>query len=395
MKILLVNKYYYLRGGSEKYFFELENLLRKKGHQVHIFSMKDEKNQYCSDEGYFIKNISFRKKREIKNIFYRQESVRKLEELIKDFRPDLVHLNNINFQLTASVIDYLDKQNIPIVMTLHDYQLICPNNLLYIKGHYCQKCLKGNYLHCFLNKCWNNSFLFSLAATMESYYNHFNKIYYNKINFFISPSQFLKTKMIEAGFNGEKIKVFPNFLNLKQYQYWNFLEKEDYYLYAGRLTESKGVNELIDFFIKNPDYRLKIAGRGELIRKEKTGNIEYLGYLPNEELKQIIAKAKALIIPSKWPENCPYSVLESFALGTLVIAKNFAGLKELVINGENGFLYNNYQELADIITRVEGDISLGNKAKEHSKKYNSEDYYQRLMNLYKEVVDSPFSEGRG
>jgi len=394
MKILLINKYYYLKGGSEKYLFELENLLKANGHQVHIFSMKDEKNLQSSDEQFFVSQADFKKNnlfknlKELKNVFYRRQAVTNLKKLITQYRPDIVHLNNINFQLTTSIIDYLKKEKIPMVMTLHDYQLICPNHLLYTKGKYCQRCLNKNFFQCLKYKCYDNSFSRSFIAAGESYFNHWRRVY-DKIDLFISPSNFLKEKMVQFGFKEERIKVLPNFLNLTKYQDKVVSLKEDFYLYVGRLEKQKGIKELVDFFNQRTE-TLKIIGTGELeqdLKSRAKSNIIFYGNLPNDQAMKILASAKALIVPSLWPENCPYVVLEAMVLKTPVIATASGGLPELV---PNDFLFDNYDELADILSQLKTNKFTSEKLTKNvgdfSKNFSQEKYYQHLISLYKSLV---------
>jgi glycosyltransferase involved in cell wall biosynthesis len=397
MKILLVNKYYYFQGGSEKYLYELEDLLKSHGHEVRVFSTLDSRNKPTIDSMFFITNKNFsqmsfgQKVKELKNLFWRQESVNKLKELLAEFRPDVVHLNNINFQISTSIIDFFHQQNIPMVMTLHDYQLVCPNHLLYHDGHYCPRCLKSHFWHCLFHRCYNKSFIYSLLVSLESLYNHWRKVY-RKINLFIAPTQFMKDRLVEFGFPAEKIKVLYNFLELEKYQNQEPIVKENFYFYLGRLFEEKGVVELVNFF-NNRQEILKLAGTGDLenkLKESNKGRIEFLGQLPNEQAREVLRKAKALIVPSKWPENCPYVVLEALALGTPVIVAKAGGMPELVIPGMNGFVFQNQMELAEIIDKINGNqtllASLSLNALTSSNKYSSSDYYQQLMAVYQSLI---------
>lgn len=395
MKILLINKYYYNRGGSEKYLFELEKLLKAKGHQVRIFSMKHPKNLATPDSANFIKYHEFKRPtlwtylKEGLGLFYRPESVRQLAKIVKDFQPDIAHLNNINFQLTTSIVDYLKKKEIPLVMTLHDYQLVCPNHLLFRQNHYCQACFPKKFYHCLLYRCYKNSLAQSLVATVESYFNHARRVY-DKIDAFISPSQFLKQKMVEGGLPANKIRVWPNFLDLTGYANQKF-PKDNYYLYAGRLTEDKGIKELIDTFSQNSHWQLKIVGDGPLqplVLKSLTNNIKYHGHLTAEQVQQTLAQAKALILTSVWPENCPYIIIESLAAGTPVIATDVGGVAELVIDKVNGLLINNINQLPEVIAELEKNSTLLNGLTNQTKKtviaYDAELYYQKLIALYQQ-----------
>lgn len=396
MNVLLINKYYYLKGGSEKYLFDLENLLNEKGDQTHIFSMTDKKNKPSSDLKYFIDNLDFKKNSawqniaELKRSLYRTESADRLKKMIRETAPQVAHLNNINFQLTTSVIDCLQKNGIPMVMTLHDYQLVSPNHLMYQPGHWCPKCFSKKFYHCVLTKCYNNSLAYSFMAALESYFNHLRGVYH-KIDVFISPSRFMKQKMIDFGFEAEKIKVLPNFLKTEGYHPLTAEAKGDYYLYVGRLEEEKGIGELIEFFQTRQE-KLVIIGTGSLAEKVQelsVKNISYLGKLPNPEVRSYLAKAKYLIVPSKWPENCPYVVIEAKALGTPVIVKAVGGLPEMVNHGQDGYIYENDRALKDILSKPNQDYArLCRNSLNSVLNYSSENYYRELLKVYQALLEA-------
>jgi len=228
---------------------------------------------------------------------------------------------------------------------------------------------------------------------MESYFNHGRKVY-DKIDVFISPSQFLKQKMAEFGFPESKILAWPNFLDLKNFVDINPAKsaKEKYILFAGRLTEEKGIMELLDFFQRHPGWTLKIIGQGEKqaeVTKAAGANIKYYGHLSSQLTKQMIAEAQALILPSKWPENCPYIILEALALGTPVIATPVGGIAELIQHQSNGFLINNLNQLNEILPRLETDEKLQQKLNQNARltirQYDVEQYYNKLIALYKQL----------
>jgi glycosyltransferase involved in cell wall biosynthesis len=396
MKILQINKFFYLKGGSEKYFFELRDLLKKNNHQVIDFSMKDKKNLPSPFSEYFIEPINLKSEGIIKNfkkalqIIWNKEAQKKLEILIQKEKPDIAHLHNIHHEISLSILPVLKKYKIPIVQTLHDYQIICPNYKLYCQGKICEKCKKHKYYQCFLNKCVQDSYLASLFATLENYFYWLFGIYKNiypvrnilnfninsnkglisnEIDLFIAPSWFLKNKFIEFGIPENKIIYLPNFVKLchsreggnpfisndkfknkreiikKNQNDENensFLQENNYLLYFGRLSKEKGVDVLIKAmeFI-NPNIKLKIVGEGpekenlkKMARLPRPGlgnlKIQFLGHKNQNELKEIIKNSLAVVVPSLWYENCPLSILEAFSFGKTVIASNLGGIPELV-----------------------------------------------------------------
>ena len=342
MKILQINKFHYPRGGSERYVFELSKLLEDHGHEVIQFSMADDKNYYSKYSQYFIKPVDLDKFNLINIIkfFYNYEAVKNLKKLIKDERPDIAHLHNIAHQISPAIIKVLKNHKIPIIQTLHDYKLICPNAKLYSRGLICEQCRGGRYYNCFLKKCSHNSWTKSFLAMSEAYLN--NKIlkYYNSVDLFIAPSQFMKNICVKFYIPENKIKLIYNFIGAETEAVEDIMEKNEpaYLLYFGRLSEEKGIDVLLAALkILNNKIKLKIAGAGpdykkcqSLIAQYKlNAQAELVGPKYGAELRQIIKQAKAIIIPSLWPENLPYSALEALALGKIIIASHMGGLPEI------------------------------------------------------------------
>ena len=206
MKILMVNKFHYLKGGSEKYYFELAELLREKGHEVAFFSMEDEKNIHTDCKEYFVKPIDLDSNNKLKalDVIYSKENKKRIEKALDEFKPDIVHLNNFQRQLSASIIYGIKEKNIPIVFTAHDLEMVCPNKtMLNNEKDICEKCIKGKYLNCIKNKCIKNSRLKSILGAIESKHYKINKIYTKKIDkitflietpgVFLFPDEYMST----------------------------------------------------------------------------------------------------------------------------------------------------------------------------------------------------------
>ena len=180
MKILMVNKFHYLKGGSEKYYFELADLLRKKGHEVAFFSMKDEKNKYTDCKEYFVEPIDLNNGSKLKalDVIYSKNNKQKMKETLEEFKPDIVHLNNFQRQLSSSIVEAINEKNIPIVFTAHDVQAICPAIVMLDNNkNVCEKCMNGKYINCIKNKCVKNSTLKSVLGAIEGNYYRNKKIY--------------------------------------------------------------------------------------------------------------------------------------------------------------------------------------------------------------------------
>lgn len=402
MKILLVNKFHYLKGGSEKYYFDLAKLLKEHGHEVAFFSMQDEKNIKTDCKEYFVENSDMNSKNIFKalDVIYSKKNKKAMEKALDDFKPDIVHLNNFQRQLSASIIKPIKKRNIPIVFTAHDLQAICPAIvMLDNEKNICDKCINGKYMNCIKGKCIKNSSLKSLLGAIEGKYYRNKKIYPKQIDKIITPSEFYKEKLEEDGIKSEKIEALHNFIDIDDYNVK--IEDEGYALYYGRIIKEKGVLNLIKAFKNIKNYQLYIAGDGPDIEKVKKyikdnkleDKIKLLGFLNSDEVKKYVRKARFIVVPSVWYENCPYSVLETLVMGKPIIGSNLGGIPELVKDNENGLIYkyNDIKELEDkmqeLFDNKEKAMQLGKKAKENAKKdFSKELYYNKIMDVYKEVL---------
>jgi len=351
MKILQVNKYHYPRGGADRYYLDLGDRLEKMGHQVAYFSMQHPNNLPSIWSKYFISRVSYNENlrkyawKISGRTIYSLEAKRKFRRLLNDFKPDVIHIHNIYHQISPSILDVAAKHKIPVVMHAHDYKLVCPSHNMYVHGEICDNCIKENYGACIKKRCVKDSFAASLLASTEMFIHHrILKIYKKNITKIISPSLFLKTILMEAGWPKNKIMVVNNCCSLKTEESPTD-EINDYFLFNGRLSQEKGIDLIINAVINHPELRLIIAGTGpDALIYEKMANaieakdrIQFIGWQEEQALAKLILKAKAVLIPSRWYENFPLSALEAISLGTPVIASNRGGLPE-IINDTNGLL---------------------------------------------------------
>jgi glycosyltransferase involved in cell wall biosynthesis len=405
MRILQVNKFHYPRGGAEKYYLELGKALEEAGHEIAYFSMHHPKNLPSLYSKYFVSRLSFNEgglKDKLKTpgrVIYSLEAKRKFKRLLQDFKPDIIHIHNIYHQLSPSILNVASHFKIPIVMHLHDYKLICPNYQLFAHGKICEDCKPNKYINCFKNRCFQGSYSKSALASIEMYIHHsWCKIYKKNISTFIAPSNFMKEKVSEYGWDKDKITTIYNpfsaNLNTNHVEIQN-TKKEDYLLYFGRLSPEKGLSTLLRAASISGD-NVKLAGLGpeknnlENLAKKLKIKVEFLGFKSGEELKNIILKAKAVVIPSIWYENMPLSLLEALNLSCLVIASNIGGLPEIVKPPKNGFLFEagNFLDLANKIKLLDSfpleDIKRA--AKESVADLTMANNLKKVENLYQEVL---------
>lgn len=445
MRILLVNKYFYRKGGAETYFFALAEGLRALGHEVAFFSMQHPNNEssywskYFVSEKDYVGDISaFKKVQEASTLIYSFEARRKFEALLEEFKPDVIHMNNVHRQLTLSILDapYLKKHHVPVVYTAHDYILLCPAyTMVNGRGEVCDACLDKHFIHATKNVCVKGSRAKSALATREAEFLKFHHAY-SKINLIIAPSQFMKSKLDEGGF-ASKTVAMQNFLTDSQMamgtRVANTHKFEDaqagarpYFLFFGRLSKEKGILTLVKAFLQAaglgkgagsetgtgaghnevlPDtWDLRIVGDGperEVIEQliasagpQAVSRIHLLGYKNGEDLQREVGNARFSVLSSEWRENMPYSGLESLAAKTPVIGAQIGGIPELVVEDETGFAFEsgNVSVLTDALIKAshagENDYQIMQQActKYVNERCEQSQYVRQLEDSYRRIA---------
>lgn len=397
MKILMVNKFLYPHGGSETYVFDLGKQLAQMGHEVQYFGMDSKDRIVGNRADSYTASMDFHTTGLQKllypfKIIYSIEARRKIRLVLDDFKPDVVHLNNINFQLTPSIIEEIRKwertaaHKVKIVYTAHDAQWVCPNHLLMIPEtkELCMKCRTGKYTECTKNRCIHNSRVKSLLGTIEAYFYRLRKTY-EKVDTVICPSNFMREVLASNPAISDRLIVMHNYCSVKSQTVY---EKKDYVLYYGRYSEEKGISTLLQVCRELPEIDFVFAGDGPLKEAvEKLQNVRNLGFLHGDELYKVIGEARFVVVPSIWYENCPFTVIESQCLGTLVIGSDLGGIPELIEVGKTGELFEagNTEQLRRLIYRIWNDKI---KCQEYSKnchlipRFSLEKYCGQLIRYY-------------
>ena len=411
-KIVLINKFYYRRGGTERYCLDVSRLLRQHGHTVIPFSMAHERNLDSEYARYFVDEISLERasgrRRPLANLraagraIYSPQARHRLAQLIDDERPGLAYLHNIHHQISLSILPLLKAKGIPIVWRLHDYSLFCPNSLFYSRGSVCELCSSGRYHHIVLRRCRRGSRAASLVAGLGSYLDRWLRLA-DCVDLFIAPSRFLRDKMVQHGLDAQRLVVQPNFIPPDLIDPApppaspgeEAADGEGHLLYFGRLSAEKGVGTLIQAMARLPDRKLVIAGDGpqrlnleNLSTQVADGHIQFTGYQPPETLRATLHRASLVIVPSEWYENCPYTILEAFAAGKPVVASCIGGIPELVQHGRDGLLFEpgNAGELASCIHTLAADKDLRRRMgwsarKKVEERYGPQSHYAGLMEI--------------
>ena len=355
MRILLINKYHYLKGGAERAYFDTAQVLTDAGHEVAFFSMADDRNEPTPWSQYFVERVEYgdegqqswwRKFRLAAKIIWNREAQKKLDQLLREFRPDVAHLHNIYHQLSPSIIWTLKRQSVPMVMTLHDYKLVCPNYSLFVRGKIWEASKPNHYFHCVSDRCVKDSSLKSLVCTLEAYVHRWLGTY-GHVDRYIAPSRFLIEKFREFCF-AQPIEYVPQPLVPFPERTAALIVQESPFVFVGRLSVEKGVDVAIRAMAAyDGPSRLVIVGDGPARDSLEalvsvlglTDRVEFLGAKYGDELEGVVRSAKAVIVPSVWYENMPYTVLEALGRGKWVIASRSGGIAERIVDGVNGALF--------------------------------------------------------
>lgn len=338
MKVAIVNKFWYARGGDCVVAMNTAALLRRMGHEVRIFSMHHPDNAACDDEPWFASQVFFdgnisQKFKALYRSLGDKEVKEKFSSFLGDFRPDVVHLHNIHSYLSPIVAKIAHAHNCRVVWTLHDYKLLCPAYSCLRRGQVCSSCIE-HPLDVVSNRCMKNSLIASLAGLFElSKWNA--HVLAQCVDVFICPSRFMATQMQKGDFPAEKLAVISNFLPDEDRGTAPVVTgRADYCCYVGRLSAEKGVETLLEA-VAATGINLKVAGDGPL-SEQLSGqyahckNIEFLGRLNGHDVMQLLRLARFSVTPSVWWENNPMSVIESLCTGTPVVGSDIGGIPELI-----------------------------------------------------------------
>lgn len=387
--ILMVHNYYqsHAPSGEDIAFQEDEKLLRSKGHKVTIFTRhNDEINQLSS-----LKKLAL-----LYQVSWSRQSYSRLEQLIKQNKPDIAHIHNTFPLISPSIYYVLKKYNIPIVQVIHNYRLFCASGIFYRKNSICEKCLEHGNIFAIIYGCYRNSRIQTLPLVFMQKTHEFLKTWIKQIDMFIALTDFSRQKLILGGLPEDRIAIKPNFFSYLPEPYY---KHEDYAIFLGRLTVEKGILTLMKAWKNLKDIHIKIVGDGilknEVISATKENPaIEFLGFRPNEECIELLKKSMFMVMPSEWYEGFPMTIREAFACGKPVVASRLGAMAEIINDGATGLLFDtgNPNDLASkvrwLVEHKDFAISMGKSARlEFEAKYTAEKNYEILMEIYKKAYD--------
>lgn len=385
MNILTVHNRYQIRGGEDYCYEEEQSMLRLHGH---ILDNYEENND---------KLVNLAPLRSAQKTIWSQETFKLVSEKLTTHRYDLVHVHNFFPLVSPSVYYAACDSGVPVVQTLHNYRLLCPNGLFFRQGKICEDCLGKNLpWPSVLHGCYKENRLASAAVASMLATHHLLSTWIDKVDAYIALTEFARQKFIAGGLPPEKIFVKPNFV---YNDLGAGLGSGDYALYVGRLSVEKGLDILIDAWSKlSFKVPLKIVGDGPLQNFVKNTcqqqpNIEYLGHKPLKDVCHLMGEAKFLVFPSKWYEGMPRVILESFSKSTPVICSKLGALGEIIEHGRTG-LHFTPGDSGDLANQIEWAVcherdlvQMRQEARaEFEANYTAQANYPKLIAIYEAVT---------
>lgn len=345
MKVLMANNYFYLRGGCERVMFNDMQALTSQGIEVIPFSAADEANVQTPYSPYFAPGADIRATSPLKRIgaavdaIHCRRTTEAFAKLLDETQPDIVHCHNVYGRLSTAILAVAKKRNVPVVLTVHDYKVVCPAYLMLRNGKPCSACLDGGYYRCAVNRCHKGQGAASLVYAIEAYYAKLSGNY-GSVSAFLAPSRFIADLLRQSGIHDDRVIYHANCVEPEDYQP---SYEGTYVLSVGRLSHEKGLPTLIQAMMGSK-IPMRVAGTGPLepelrqMAEQDGGSIVLEGHCGGEKLAELYRNAAFVVVPSEWYENAPMSILESFAYGKPVIGTRIGGIPELINEGEHGYL---------------------------------------------------------
>lgn len=379
MRILQAHNYYKLSGGEDTVVANEKKMLEEQGHEVLTYY------RYNTE----IDDYSLWDKAKLVNsTTWSDKTYQEVTQLLQETKPEVCHVHNFLPLISPSIYTACQDAGVSVVQTLHNYRLICTNALFLREGKVCEDCLGKTAYHSVTKKCYRNSYLqtYTIARMIEQ--NKKKGTWKNAVDAYLCFTEFAKDKFVTQGYPADKIHIKPNFVEVQPTE---TIEKEDYFVYVGRLEENKGIR-LLEHLASKFDCSIKIIGAGELSLNKHT-NLECIGKKTHSETLDYIRKAKALLFPSLCYEGMPMTILEAFASRTLVIASNLGAMKTMIDHGYNGLLFD-IQNIDDFIEKVKFVAEESEKVEQivtnafegYQSHYNRNANYDILMNLYERLI---------
>lgn len=392
-KIVIVHNAYGKLSGEEIVINNLAALLKERGISVSRFnrSSAEIENKRLGKISAFCAGIH--------NPFAKKE----FEKFLKDQRPDVVHIHNLYPLISPSILLVCKKLRIPVVMTIHNFRLACPNGLLLSRGEICHRCLGGREYWCILRNCENDIFK-STGYALRTVAARVLRSYYDHVDHFICLTRFQRDILIKEGLPHDKVSVLANPVEIKVAEQ-SIAEKKDNVLFVGRVSKEKGIASLFAAARTCSDIPFVLAGDYATMPEARGmagENIALLGALKPQALGALYKKARIFVLPSVWYEGFPTVLLEAMSHSLPIICSRIGGLPEIVEDNITGLLYEpgNVSELAARIQTLWQDVDLCKQLgyagrKKLEEKYGAEKLMDRLIGIYEKLMKEKGRRGLG
>jgi glycosyltransferase involved in cell wall biosynthesis len=406
MKVLFCNKYSFPFSGTEVYLFELMDRLRQQGHEVALFAMEDVRGSSDCSRLYKAPNVDFKRPdqgwaervRLAAAAIYSRSARASLARAIEDFRPDVAHVRNIYHHLSPAILWELKARNVPVLYHVNDFKLLCPNYNLVAGGQPCERCAGGRFWQAVWKRCYPGGRAQVAVLATEAYVHRWLRTYESCVDQILAPSHFVRAKLMKNGWPAGRIRVLPHFQNVSGEG--TAPAPDAPILFFGRLSEEKGVFDLLRAMLPLPAIRLQIAGEGPLrarleafVHQHGMANVSFTGHQRGPELEQQIAASRFTVFPSHAYETLGKSILESYAQGRAVLASDLGSRREFVVHGKTGLLYAPGQvaqltaAIALLHEHPELAIAMGKAARRYVvENHSPEAHVRELTDLYRELA---------
>jgi glycosyltransferase involved in cell wall biosynthesis len=381
LRILVVHNRYQIRGGEDECFEAEVKLLGDRGHQVDRHEVHNDSVDTTNKLKVALQTT------------WSTPAYHALKQRLQQQDYDLIHVHNF-FPLLSPAIYYAARSSrVPIVQTLHNYRLLCPSGTFFREGKVCEQCLGQVPIPSVIHGCYRQSRTATAAvATMLTVHRALGT--WNRVDRFIALTEFARDKLVAGGLPAEKIVLKPNFVPDPGIG----TGQGGYVLFVGRLSAEKGVELLLDAWRQlEGKVPLKLVGDGPLAAEVKAASqsipgVEWLGRQPSERVYALMKDAMMLMFPSEWYEGLPRTVIESFAVGTPVLAANLGSMQQLVHPQVNGLQFRPsdvgdlIHQLLWMLTHQQALPEMRQAARdEFLRKYTEEVNYQKLLEIYQSV----------
>lgn len=387
--VLIVHNYYQIPGGEDTVVANEKRMLEKHGHKVVLYTRSNLE----------LKKLSGTQKLMLPfTTVFNRRTYKEVKRIIRERRIDIVHVHNTLNLVSPSVYYAATACHVPVVQTIHNFRLLCPGATFYRDGHICEDCLEKGLFCAVKHGCYRESRLQTLACVINAKFHRMTGIY-KKLNY-ICLTEFNKDKLLSfKQISPERVFVKPNFVESIDSEIVPPEKREDQFIFVGRLEKLKGVDVLLRAWKMMGDSapKLLLCGNGPMeepckayIARNGLESVEMIGFVPNAETRKLIANSKGLILPTRWYEGFPMSIVEAFSVGTPVIVSDLGNAGSLVEEGVTGckFIVDSSEELKKAVFRIaEYPYIIMNVEEKYSERYTEDQNYKYLMEIYYKLVD--------